>query len=167
MPPGDQHRAIAIAHAGPAGAKHVAIGEMGVGVQADGRQFQLAVKGPAVERFDIDQFVLEAIAAGVELALGQGVEHEGVVGIGAMADADQQRVHGQGPSVRECVGGNSEGTVAPSELAQILHTLPGGRRVRSMFSDQANSANHANGPKNGPDPVQFSTHASREKLPAT
>ena len=96
-PAGDDHRAVAVAHARPARAEHVAVGQMGVGVQADGRQFQLAAEGPAVERLDIDQLVLEAVAAGVDLALGQGVEHEGVVGVGAMAHADEEAVvvHGR------------------------------------------------------------------------
>ena len=63
---------------------------MGVGVQAQGRQFQLAAERPAIERFDIDQFVPEDVRSGVDLAAGQGVEHEGIVGVGAMADADLQ-----------------------------------------------------------------------------
>ena len=58
-------------------------------MNAEGRQLQLAVNGPAVERFDVDQLVLEAVRSGVDFALRQGIEHERVVGIGAMADADQ------------------------------------------------------------------------------
>ena len=88
--PRHEHGAIAIAHARPAGAQHVAVGQMGIGVQAQGRQFQLAAECPAIERFDIDQFVPEEVRPGVDLAAGQGVEHEGVVGVGAMADTDLQ-----------------------------------------------------------------------------
>ena len=88
--PRHEHGAIAIAHARPAGTEHVAIGQMGVGVQAQGRQFQLAAERPAIERFDIHQFVPELVRSGVDLAAGQGVEHEGIVGVGAMADADLQ-----------------------------------------------------------------------------
>ena len=33
---------------------------IGVGVKADGRQFQLRFECPAVERFDIDQLVRES-----------------------------------------------------------------------------------------------------------
>ena len=61
---------------------------MGVGVQAQGRQLQLAVERPLVERFDIDQLVPEVVRPGVDLAAGQGIEHEGVVGVRAVADAD-------------------------------------------------------------------------------
>ena len=72
----------------PQGQSMYRVGQIGVGVQADGRQFQLAGKGPAVERFDIDQLVLESVAAGIDLAVGQGMKHEGIVRIGTMADAD-------------------------------------------------------------------------------
>ena len=58
-------------------------------MQADGGQLQLAGEGAAVERFDIDQLVDELVRAGVDLAVGQRVEHERVVGIGAVADADE------------------------------------------------------------------------------
>ena len=86
--PGDDHRAITVAHAGAAGAKNILVGQIGVGVQADGRQFQLAGKGAAVERFDVDQLVLEGVAAGIDFSVGQGMKHEGVVRIGTVADAD-------------------------------------------------------------------------------
>ena len=58
-------------------------------MQAEGGEFEFALKGSAVEGFDIYQFVLEAIAAGIDFVLGQGIEHEGVVGIGAMPHADE------------------------------------------------------------------------------
>ena len=44
---------------------------------------------PAVERLDVLQFVHELQVAGVDLVVGQGVEHEGVVRVRAVADADQ------------------------------------------------------------------------------
>ena len=45
-PPGDDHRAVAVAHARPARAEDVAVAQVGVGVDADGRQFQLALQAP-------------------------------------------------------------------------------------------------------------------------
>ena len=45
-------------------------------------------KRPAIERLDVLQFVREVQIAGVDLVVGQGVEHERVVGIGAVADVD-------------------------------------------------------------------------------
>ena len=87
--PGHDHRAVVVPHARPAGAKDVLVGQVGIGVQAEGRQLQFAREGPAVERLDIDQLVLEAEAARVDLVLRQGVEHERVVGVGAVADANE------------------------------------------------------------------------------
>ena len=46
-------------------------------------------KRPAVERLDVDQLVRELVVARVDLVVRQGVEHERVVGVGAVADADQ------------------------------------------------------------------------------
>lgn len=53
---GDHHRPIAVAHAGAAGADGVLVGQVGVGVQAEreGGEFEFALKGSAVEGFDID-----------------------------------------------------------------------------------------------------------------
>ena len=61
--PGDDHRAVIVAHARAAGAQDVLIGQIGIGMQAERGQLQFAGKSPAVERFDIDQLVLEPIAA--------------------------------------------------------------------------------------------------------
>ena len=62
-PAGHEHRPVTLADAGPAGAEHVEPAEMGVGVDADGGQFQLAGQGPAVERLDVLQLVREAVLA--------------------------------------------------------------------------------------------------------
>ena len=88
----DDHRPVTIAHAGPAGAEHVAVGQIGIGVKAEGGQFQFAGHGAAVERLDIDHLVPEPIAARIDLVPRQGVEHEGVVGIGAVPDTDLLRI---------------------------------------------------------------------------
>ena len=90
---------------------------MGVGVKADGGQFQFAGEGPAVERFDIDQLVDEAIRPGVDLARGQGVEHEGIVGVGAVADADQlSRIARHGT----LADGDSWGGHDPPSIARVM-----------------------------------------------
>ena len=60
-----------------------------VGVNAHGRELQLRLERAAVERFDVDQLVREFIIARVDAPLGQRIEHERIVRIGAMADADQ------------------------------------------------------------------------------
>ena len=76
----------------PLGKQGVLVEQIGIGVDADGRDFELALEGAAVERLDVLQFVLKDQVAGVDLAVGQGVEHEGVVGIGAMSDVDDSAV---------------------------------------------------------------------------
>ena len=57
---GDDHRAVAVAHAAAAWAEGVLVEQMGVGVDADGRDFQLAAQGPAIERLDVLQLVAES-----------------------------------------------------------------------------------------------------------
>ena len=42
--PGDDHRPVTVAHARPARAEHVAVGQISVGVKAEGGQFQFAVE---------------------------------------------------------------------------------------------------------------------------
>ncbi len=56
-PPGHDHRTVAVAHARAARTEDVAIAQVGVGMNAQGRQLQLAFEGPAVERLDVDQLV--------------------------------------------------------------------------------------------------------------
>ena len=58
-------------------------------MEADGGELQLPSQRPAIERLDVGQLMLEAVLARVDFVAGQGVEHEGVVGVGAVADADQ------------------------------------------------------------------------------
>ena len=50
-----------------------------------------AAQGALVERLDVGELVYVAQLAGVDLALGEGVEHEGVVRIGAVGDVDRTR----------------------------------------------------------------------------
>ncbi len=82
-------------------------------MNADGRQLQLAIERAAIECLDVDQFVRKPIAARVDFPLGQGIKHEGVVGVGAMADPDSlQR------SIRGGVLGNHNGI--PSDRGRQL-----------------------------------------------
>ena len=85
----DDPRPVAVSHAGPATAKGVTVGQMGVGMDADRGQFEFGVKRAAIERFDVDQFVHESIRTSVDLLVRQGVEHKGVVRIGAVPDVDR------------------------------------------------------------------------------
>ncbi len=81
---GDEHGAVAVAHAGAAGEEGIVFADVGVGVDADGGDIEFAAGGAFVEGLDILEDVLEAEAVGGDEVLGEGVEHEGVVGVGGM-----------------------------------------------------------------------------------
>ena len=83
------HRAVIIAHAGPARTQSVLVGDERIAVQADRRQFELTSKGPVVERLDVLQGVMKSIPAGIDLIVGQGMKHECVVRVGTVPDPDQ------------------------------------------------------------------------------
>ena len=88
----DQDRAVALPHR-RAGIHHpVAVVDHGVGRRGHRRDLELAGARAAVERFDVLEHVLDLDAAGLHLARGEGVEHEGVVGIRAVADANQHAI---------------------------------------------------------------------------
>ena len=58
-------------------------------MDADRRDLQLSLQGALVERLDVLELVDEPEPARVELVVGQGIEHEGIVGIGAVSDPDR------------------------------------------------------------------------------
>ncbi len=58
---GDDHWSVAVAHACAAGAEHVEMAQLSVGVEGERGELQLAGEGAAVERFDIDEFVNELV----------------------------------------------------------------------------------------------------------
>lgn len=78
---GDNHGAVAIAHAGPAGQQRVLPAHVGVGMDADGGDVQLALRGPLVKRLNILQDVFELKAVSWNQLFGQPVKHECVVRI--------------------------------------------------------------------------------------
>ena len=63
-----------------------------VGGGGDGRHLELAGASAPIQRFDVLQHVLDLDALGLHLARSERVEHEGVVGVRAVADTDQHRV---------------------------------------------------------------------------
>ena len=83
-----QHRPVAVAHARAAGQQRVAIAHVGVGVDRDRRDVQLAAQGALVQRLDVLEPMLEAIAAQIDLVFRHRVKHEGVIGIGRMAQGE-------------------------------------------------------------------------------
>lgn len=83
---GDKHGTVAIAHAGAAGEQGVLIADVGVGVDADGRNIEFAAGGAFIEGLNVLEDVFEAVAFGVDEFLGEAVEHEGVVRVGRVAE---------------------------------------------------------------------------------
>ena len=58
-------------------------------MEREGRHLEPSFERPFVQRLDVPEDVLELEAAGVDRAGGERPEHERVVGIGAVAEADQ------------------------------------------------------------------------------
>ncbi len=86
---GDEDGAIALSHRG-AGIHHpVLVVDQDVGSRGHRRHVELARPRPPVEGLDVLQYVLDLDPLRLHLAGGERVEHERVVGIGAVADADQ------------------------------------------------------------------------------
>ena len=84
---GDDHGAILVAHGCAATGQGVVGGDVGIGVDGDGGDFQFATQGALVEALDVLENVLELVGSGGKFIAGQGIEHECVVGIGRMSQA--------------------------------------------------------------------------------
>ncbi len=73
----------------PAGHDAVVVLQVGVGVKADGGDVKEGfVDGAVVEGFDVGEGVDELEAGDANFVGGEAVEHEGVVGVGAVGDLD-------------------------------------------------------------------------------
>src|SRR5262249_24594239 len=66
----------------------IGVGQVGERVDAHGRDLELPLQGAAVEGLDVLELVDEGEPARVEPLLRQGVEHDGVVRVGAVPDPD-------------------------------------------------------------------------------
>ena len=85
----DEDRPVALPHR-RAGIHHaVLLVHQRVGRGGHRRHLELAGAGAPVERLDVLEHVLDLDVAGLHLARGERVEHEGVVGVRAVADADR------------------------------------------------------------------------------
>jgi hypothetical protein len=86
---GDDHGTVALADAAAAGHEGVVILQVRVGVEGDrGDVVESFVDGAVVERFDVGEGVGELEAGDSDLVGGEAIEHKGVVGVGAVSDAD-------------------------------------------------------------------------------
>ena len=80
---------ITVAEARTVRQQRIAIGEVGVGVQRDGRHFELAREGAAVQRLDVRELVDIAAVARVDLTSRERPEHEGIVRVRAVRQPDR------------------------------------------------------------------------------
>jgi hypothetical protein len=87
---GDEHGAIAIAHAGTAGEKGVLVANVSIGMDADGADVEFAASGAFVEGLDVLEDVFELVWGWDELA-GEGVKHEGIIRIRRAASASENK----------------------------------------------------------------------------
>jgi hypothetical protein len=84
----DQDGAIAFAHRRAWIHHAIPVVDHRVGRRRDCRHLELRGARAAIEGFDVLEHVLDFDVARLHLPRGEGVEHEGVVGVRAMADAD-------------------------------------------------------------------------------
>jgi hypothetical protein len=66
-------------------------------MQTDSREFEFAAKGPVVQRLNVLKLMRELIVSRRNLIICQGMKHEGIVRIGAVAYVDK---HGFGSKIQ-------------------------------------------------------------------
>ena len=84
----DEHRAVTVAHRCAVGKKRVLIGEIGVSVDRDGCHIELTTKGASIEGLDVLKLVDVLDTLGVDLSVGERVEHECVVRIRTVGEVN-------------------------------------------------------------------------------
>ena len=89
----DDDRPVAIAERGAVRQQHVPVGDGGIGARRERSHLQPALERPFVERLDIGRDRLQLQAARVHLPSGERPDHERVVWIGAVSNADRHRGH--------------------------------------------------------------------------
>src|SRR2546423_8012457 len=86
--PRDEPRAVSIAHRRAVREQGISVRQIRVRVNRDCRDFELRAQCSLVQRLDVLQFMDITQIARVDLAFGERVEHERVIGIGAMSNVD-------------------------------------------------------------------------------
>lgn len=74
-------------------------------MDGDGCDVELGAEGALVEGFDILEDVFERDIGGGDEAFGEGVEHEGVVGVGGVSECEVHRRGLEAAFVFGCEGG--------------------------------------------------------------
>ena len=96
----DEARAIAVADTRAMREQGVAIGEIRVGVQRDRGDLELAGQRAPIQRLDVGELVRVATATGVDLPARHCPEHEGIVGVGTVGDANDTGIREAGNGMR-------------------------------------------------------------------
>ena len=86
--PSHHDRTVPVAERGAVRQEHVAVGDVGVGVEGDGGDVELACHRAPVQRLDVGELVVEREALGVDRAVRETVEHESVVGVRTVREGD-------------------------------------------------------------------------------
>ena len=122
---GHNHGAVAIADAAAARQQSIVVLNIGIGVERDGGDVVNAVALPRllVQRLNVAERVGEAQAGNAHLVGGQRIEHEGVVGVGTVRDAD---LTGRRAAVRRILCFGLRVAVFPEGVSTKLMPAPCG-----------------------------------------
>ena len=74
--------AVAFAHGCTAIHQSIVLGDVGVGMNGDRRNFKVLIHGSMVECFDVLEFVNKIVPGRWESVGGHGVEHERIIRVG-------------------------------------------------------------------------------------
>src|SRR5258708_15351448 len=130
----DKARSIAIAHGRAVWEQRVAIAEIRVGVNRDRRNLELSAHGALIERLDVLQLVDVGESFRIDLPRGERIEHERVVGIGAVGDVNDGH-HFSFEGVRA-----AEIAASMSGLCRRYSPSPAARSVASAAMSLASNA---------------------------
>ena len=104
-------------------------GEVGVGVEGEGGDLVRPLEGGLVQALEVQEDVADLQPLDGENPLSQGIEHEGIVRIGAVGDADGRRgrLRGHGPGGYQNRGrprpGRALGSRHPRRTVSRAHFL--------------------------------------------
>ena len=140
----DEDRAIALPHRGARVHHPVLVGDQEVRREGHSRDLELRRARPAVERFDVLQDVLDRDAGDRHLARRERVEHERVVGVGAVAYADDAHTEVSPCSPGQRSAGANPSRKSPARTARMIASRSRGAstsiHARAKCADQCASS---------------------------
>ena len=122
---GDDHGAVALAHAAAAAHQRVVLLQVRVGVEADGGYVEEGLAlGAEVEGLDVAQRVREPVAGDADLVGGQAIEHKGVIGVGTVGDGDVEHLGRAGGSGFLVAHGEQRSFQRKTTISLFLRRFP-------------------------------------------